>query len=112
MRRRPALLLVAVCLPALVLSACGKDTSSATPTGSTSGTSSSAPSPTSSWSGDLPTVDGAFGKESTITVPKGSAPGDLQVDRDRLSVEHLRPARRTEISISCDEQLVVEYYAR
>jgi len=78
-RRRPALLLVAVCLPALVLSACGKDTSSATPTGSTSGTSSSAPSPTSSWSGDLPTVDGAFGKESTITVPKGSAPGDLQV---------------------------------
>jgi small subunit ribosomal protein S4 len=48
-------------------------------------------------------------QEGTITA---STPPYLQVDRDRLAVLHLRPARRAEIPVVCDEQLVVEYYAR
>jgi peptidylprolyl isomerase len=76
-RRRPLLLLAAAVVPMLVLAGCGK--SSGDPNGGGSSTSSNAPSPTGTWSGDLPTVDGAFGSQPTITMPKTAAPTDLQV---------------------------------
>lgn len=40
-----------------------------------------------------------------------STPRYLEVDRERLSVVHLRAANRDEIPVTVDEQLVVEYYA-
>jgi small subunit ribosomal protein S4 len=41
-----------------------------------------------------------------------STPPYLQVDVDRRVVTHVRRPRRSEIPVVCDEQLVVEYYAR
>ena len=38
-------------------------------------------------------------------------PPYLDVDRAALTVMHRRPARREEIPVVCDEQLVVEFYA-
>jgi peptidylprolyl isomerase len=79
-RRRPLLLLaVAAVVPVVVLAGCSKSSGDAGASGSSTSTSTDAPSPTGTWSGELPTVDGAFGTESTITMPKGSAPTDLQV---------------------------------
>jgi ribosomal protein S4 len=40
-----------------------------------------------------------------------SVPRYLDVDRDQLRIAHVRRARREEIPVTCDEQLVVEYYA-
>jgi len=77
-RARPVLLLAAACLPVLLVSACGKS-SATTPTGSASGSSSTTASPTASWSGELPTVTGDYGKQTTITIPHGGPPSDLQV---------------------------------
>jgi small subunit ribosomal protein S4 len=41
-----------------------------------------------------------------------TTPRYLEVNREQLSVMHLRPANREEIPVTCDEQLVVEYYAQ
>jgi len=82
-RRRPLLLLAAAVVPVVVLVGCGKSSGDAGATGASTSTSTStssdAPSPSGTWSGELPTVDGAYGTESTISMPKGAAPTDLQV---------------------------------
>jgi small subunit ribosomal protein S4 len=36
----------------------------------------------------------------------------LDVRRDQLAVQVVRAARREEVPVTCDEQLVIEYYAR
>ena len=82
MRRRPVLLLAAACLPVVLLSACGKSDAGAPPattTGTGSATATGTPSATSTWSGSLPSVSGGFGQQTTVTIPKGAPPGDLQV---------------------------------
>ncbi len=76
MRRPPVLLLAAACLPLLLVSACAKSNTGSTPTGSSSGSSTSTGAP---WSGDFPTVTGDFNTAFTVTLPSTAPPSDLQV---------------------------------
>ena len=51
--------------------------------------------------------------ESLAILPEQeSPPAYLQVDRKALTCVLIRRARRSEIPVICNEQLVVEYYAR
>jgi small subunit ribosomal protein S4 len=44
--------------------------------------------------------------------PAVAVPAYLEVRRDLLAARLVRDARRHEVPVTCDEQLVVEYYAR
>ena len=44
--------------------------------------------------------------------PRVAVPAYLDVRRDDLAVQVVRDARRVEVPVTCDEQLVIEYYAR
>jgi small subunit ribosomal protein S4 len=44
--------------------------------------------------------------------PAVAVPAYLEVRRDVLAARVVRDARREEVPVTCDEQLVIEYYAR
>jgi len=44
--------------------------------------------------------------------PRVAVPHYLDVRREQLAVQVVRAARREEVPVTCDEQLVIEYYAR
>jgi hypothetical protein len=44
--------------------------------------------------------------------PAVAVPAYPDVRRDLLAVHVMRPACREEVPVTCDEQLVIEYYAR
>jgi ribosomal protein S4 len=44
--------------------------------------------------------------------PAVAVPAYLEVRRDLLAARVVRDARRHEVPVTCDEQLVIEYYAR
>ncbi len=44
--------------------------------------------------------------------PRVAVPHYLDIRREQLAVQVVRAARREEVPVTCDEQLVIEYYAR